>query len=235
MDVVKNKLKLKKIGWLILLCIGIILIIPTHSQALYLTNTKVKYSDSSDASIAKLKIYDTTAWYYTDYELYADEFLMLTDDPDGNLEAFCVENVGIVQTGEYELISVPVDLFTPAIVASNFLYGGTGWSKSLTQIVIWELVFDSGNIDIGDGNFKYIDGLSPAEVTTLNDILTHINDYDLLGPIGLAQSPRDIGFGSDGPSQNYLVSASVPDAGIMWLLGSAFIALGLFSRKKYRT
>ena len=63
--------------------------------------------------------------------------------------------------------------------------------------------------------------------------LTDVSHYNLLwqGPSGSADVYAKIRLIS-GPNSNADLPSSVPDADIMWLLGPAFIALGLLGRKK---
>jgi len=227
-----NKNNLTKGGWLILLCCLIILLSPKPSQAIILTNPDVNWK----VPIVYLDIFGNEAYYYTDYEITALEF-------DYNyIEAFCVENIGINADAGYELIDVPSsasdeDLMNAALIADQFFNGGVGWSKTATQLAIWEVVFDSisigGSFDLNSGNFKYT-GSTYDVAEILNGFIS--DTYKSTGGVVmLAHSPAVVDggeIGEDEISQDYLVGRSVPDASIMWLLGPAFIGLGLLGRKK---
>jgi len=222
-----------KVGFLILLCFGIVLLDTNYSQATPLTDPEVSWGDST----ANLTIDDQTATYYTDYYLDAEEF----EDP---MEAFCVENVGISDES-YELIPVETpsdeDLILAAKIADQYFNDPdfrAQYTKEEVQIAIWEIVFDSDND---------LDGSSTAFTynTSDSDALDHIQEivdsaaageFDFTGePIALAHSPADGTFIKPERSQDYLVGVSVPDVDIMWLLGPAFIALGILGRKKSRS
>jgi hypothetical protein len=237
-----KKFNFVKVGFMILLCFGIVLLGTNHSQATpYPAYPDAEVSWDRD-SYANLTIDGTQANYYTDYSLDLDPA-----DSELPLEAFCVENVGISDDG-YELIPVEDvsddDKLKAAIIADNYFnnpdFGSTNedgnfekYTKEEVQIAIWEIVFDDDD-DLGSGAFKYNSG-GPDDFDRADAqaIVNNAGDLDYTGgPISLAHSPAGTPLGDTMASQDYLVPRSVPDADIMWLLGPAFIMLGLLGRKK---
>ena len=207
---IKKKLKLTKASWLILMCFAIILLGANTSQATPLSNVSIGWSNID----WHLSI-DGQRGYYTNYTFYADEI--------GEKIAFCVENVGINDKASYELI-VPINS-DAANTASQFFYdSGFGYSQAATQIAIWDIVFDGADgLNVGHVRYDSNTGLYDE----IQAILASYTSYSLAGPIWQAHAPAE---GTCKNSQDYLVS--VPDASIMWLLGTALIMLGILGRKK---
>jgi len=206
---INKKFNVGKSSWLILLCFGIILLSAHPSRAIPLTGVSIGWSNVDWA----LSI-NSSSGYFTNYTFFANEI--------GGGPAFCVENVGINPNASYELIA-PTNT-TAANIASQFFYNSTfPYGQAATQIAIWEIVFDSNN-GLDAGIVQYNSGGA-----LLSDIEAILKSYTatLKGPIWQASAPA---AGTNTQSQDYLVS--VPDAGIMWLLGPAFIMLGLLGRKK---
>jgi hypothetical protein len=162
------------------------------------------------------------------------EYTLVTNDL-GNLTAFCVENALANDGISYELLPVPDDLYVPSLIADEFLNGGNsfGWTQEIAQIAIWETVFDT-NYDLTGGTFKLFSGLTDTEKAIVNAIFVSIQaeEFSLTGPLALAHSPADGLVGGVASSQDYIVSASVPDASLVWLLSPALIALGVVGRRR---
>ena len=221
-----KKINLSKGGWMILLCFGILFLIPNYSKALPLSDVKIGFSSETES------VFIIGQWrsVYTDYELYATEFKDVFGDTDGWLDAFCVENAFWTSGQLYALEPVPGNLFSARLIADKYWSGILGYNKEVTQLAIWEVAID-GDGDLGTGNFMY-SGDHKSKVET---IIAGLGSYSLSGnPIGFANSPP--GSNGVGISQDYLVKgASVPDANIILLLGPALICLGVFSRKPKRT
>ena len=208
----KRKFNLAKVIWLVFLCLGIAIISTDNSEALTMPIDVVDID------------YDTTVSgvsYYTRYWLETNM---------GRLDAFCVENVAALPVKQYELYQpIPTDLTTAARIASRY-YDGSVLSqigiindelqaKVSTQLAIWVNlgIISQGSIKDGDYLSRVAAILDPTIFS-----LGSISDS-----IWLARSP--IG-GAPGVGQDYLVS--IPDASIMFLLGSALLGLGLFGRKR---
>jgi len=219
-NVTNRKFNLLKVGWLILLCFGMIFIGANPSQALplELTNTYIYY----EGPAATVSIDGNPVTWLTHYFLYADQFKSIDDD--GVLTAFCVEEVQLQQGIGYALVAVPPSLYNAAVIASQYFSGGQNWSQTATQIAIWEAAFDSG-LNIDGGRFQY----SGTYQDQVEGILAMVNQSSITGSIALAQSPPETG---DGASQDYLVAYSVPDAAVMFLLGPALLGLGLLGRRR---
>ena len=208
---IKNKINLTKASWLILLYVGIILFSPNYSQAtvIPIDVNGILYAGPSAGTP-----------YYTQYWLDTVQL--------GILDAFCVEDAYANSSISYELVNViPGGLTTAAGIASRYFDGSVlalssinnqTEAKVATQLAIWQ------NLGIATTSDPYYSPL-------VSDIFYYLDFSSILDSIWLAESPAD-GYagGSSGKSQDYLVS--VPDADIMWLLGPAFIMLGLLGRKK---
>lgn len=206
-----RKFNFAKVAWLILLCFGITFISANYSQALPLplTETNVQWG----GTIVNVTFGSGYGNYYSDYKFKAKEL------NSGNwLEAFCVENATADGRLEYELIDVTSNLMKAAGIASEYFYGNHGWSKALAQVAIWKAAISG---------FVYKSGLSSAEEDILNNTITSAT-YGVSSSIGLVISPPGSQPGTS--SQDYLIS--VPDASIMFLLGSALVGLGLFGRRR---
>ena len=223
----KKKLNFAKVGWLILLCFGIIVIGANHSQA-----TEMPIPLAVDSILFDGPDYQMGAYtqYWLDTEMY------------DVLDAFCVEDYGLDATIGYELVNIddyiseiPDDLKAAAILASLYYNGAiealpqindSSEAKTAVQLAIWDVL----------GIFNYIDILGNtghyySQVQAVLDTIDGVDLNDVPSKIYLAESPADGHYGhSLGKSQDYLVS--VPDADIMWLLGTAFILLGFWGRKK---
>jgi hypothetical protein len=220
----KRKINFVKIVWLVLLCVGVTLFSANYSQALPLSNVKISSNTSE-------YVYILDGWrnVNTNYRLYADEFQTEFGDPDGWLDAFCVENAWWNSEEDYALEPLPSNLLNASLIADQYWHGSLS-DKRIAQLAIWEMAID-GDRDLGDGNFRY----NGTYVSSVQDIIDDLGSYSLSGnPIGFANSPP----GSAGleQSQNYLVKGvSVPDADIMLLLGTALLSLSLLSRKFKRS
>jgi hypothetical protein len=223
-----KKFNLAKVGWLILLCFGIIVLGANHSQAMEMPVPLAVDSILFGGP-------DGGTGFYTKYWLDTEMY--------GVLDAFCVEDYGLDATKGYELVNVedyiyeiPADLGTAAIIA-NLYYNGTigalpainaDEAKTAAQLAIWDVL----------GIFDYLGsypvtepGPYTAQVQAILEAIEGLDSSDIPSTIYLAESPADGHYGhSLGKSQDYLVS--VPDADIMWLLGTAFIVLGVLGRKK---
>lgn len=208
----KRKFKFAKVVWLILLCVGIAIISTDNSEA---TTMSIVVDDID---------YDTSVsgvGYYTRYWLETNM---------GRLDAFCVENADALPVQQYELYKpIPSDFNTAARIASRY-YDGSVLSqidiindelqaKVSTQLAIWV------NLGIISQNSIKDDDYLSRVVAILDS--ANFNLGSISESIWLARSP--IG-GAPGAGQDYLVS--VPDASIMFLLGSALLGLGLFGRKR---
>lgn len=205
----KRKFNLAKLVWLTLLCFGIIFFSANNSQALptpYHINVTNIIANGPSAGTP----------YLTQYWLDTEEF--------GVLDAFCVENVNANSGIDYALVSVPIGLSNAAGLA-NLYYNQSVLAlssidnqteaKVVTQLAIWQIL---GIATTTDSIYSSL----VADILALD--YTSYSDS-----IYLAQSPPN-GSTGPAPSQDYLVS--VPDASIMFLLGSAFMVLGLYGRKK---
>jgi len=201
--------KLGKAICLVLVGFGIMFLGLGNAQATPLTVTDITYQDARSLTLPS----GTNDWY-TKYFLHTEEY--------GELTAFCVEDADVDKSAEYELIGADGINAQAVEIASAYFSGGTGWDQGDAQIAIWELVFD-GNDGLNEGDVQY--GDSGDKVS---DILK--DSYSGSASVALAISPAD-GSGV-GPSQNYLVNVSVPDASIMFLLGPALISLGVMGRRK---
>lgn len=145
--------------------------------------------------------------YLTQYWLNTAEF--------GELDAFCVENENAFPVGDYELVDLPSSLSRVAEYASRYYDGSVlalGFASQLeakvaTQLAIWQ--------ELGIAE--------TTNATWANRVaqVLGINNLSISDSIYLAQSPT---------GQDYLVS--VPDASIMFLLGSGLLGLGLFGRRR---
>jgi len=217
---INKKLNLSKSVWLILLCFGIILVGANTSRAtvIPIDVNAILYAGPSAGT-----------GYYTQYWLDTDQF--------GVLDAFCVDHADADSDNSYELVDeIPSELTTAAGYASRYFDGSVLASlleidtnvdkmdaKVATQLAIWDI------LNIAHTSDPYY---SP-----LRDAVFEISNSSIIDSIWLAESPADgnASYGSTlgGGSQDYLVS--VPDAGIMWLLGPAFIAMGILGRKKSRS
>jgi hypothetical protein len=205
-----KKLNLLKGSWLILLCIGVILLSANYSRA----------------TTIPINVYDILfggpsggTGYYTEYWLDTEEF--------GVLDAFCVEDHGLDATIDYALVDVPTEKEYAAKIASRYFDGSIlaldiintqTEAKVSTQLAIWDVLTI----------FEYSEGLPYYyQVQAIEALADSSNISD---SIYLAQSPVN---GPPGPSQDYLVS--VPDASIMLLLGSSLMGLAVFSRKSKKS
>ena len=125
-----KKLNLSKGGWLILLCIGVILLGANHSQA---TTIPIHVNNI---------IFDLPSGgtpYYTQYWLDTEEF--------GVLDAFCVEEYGLDATIDYALVDDLTGKGIAAGIASRYFDGSVlalpvipnqTEAKVATQLAIWK-------------------------------------------------------------------------------------------------
>lgn len=205
----KRKLNLAKVVWLVFLCLGITFFSVNNSQALPITVNNI-ISDYPTAGTG----------YLTQYWLDTEEF--------GLLDAFCVEEVNALPVGGFELFPAPISgLLGDAAGIASLYFAGSVFAlpnittqeeaKVATQLAIWQWL---GIVSTSDSFYAPL----VSEILALD--FSSISDS-----IYLAQSPlTGLPGGSPGISQDYLVS--VPDASIMFLLGSALLGLGLFGRKR---
>lgn len=227
----EKKLNFAKFVSLILICVGVTFLGASNSQALPLTNPEVGWAQT----YLDVTFGEKTGNYYTDYKFMADEL--------GTewIEAFCVEDADALGNEMYELISLSNyineygsdyvtdyggDITAAAKVAREFFYGNqTDWTKTLTQIAVWELAFDS-TVDLKDGYFRLNSSLSDNDQSILDSILE--GSYSSTAGLGVVVSPPGGQLGDD--RQNFLVA--VPDASIVFLLGSAMLGVAIIGRKK---
>ena len=231
-----NKMNIVKGSWLIVLCLGIIILGANHAKATVMTKEAIIPLAVDDI------LYDGPNWETGVYTQYWLDTEML-----GVLDAFCVEEWGLDATIGYELVNVEEyaselgvsrpGLGKAAIIASLYFDGtiqklpeikDSDEAKTSTQFAIWDTL----------GVLDYLtrfpdDGHYTTQVKAIIDHVDNIGYDNSHIPISiyLAESPVD-GHpgGSYAPSQDYLVS--VPDANIMLLLGTAFIMLSFLVRKK---
>ena len=209
----KRKFNLAKVVWLVFLCLGIAIISTDNSEALTMSIDVVDIDYATTVSGVN---------YYTRY------WLETTDR--GRLDAFCIENVAALPVKDYELFQpIRTDLTTAARIASRY-YDGSVLSqigiindelqaKVSTQLAIWVDLRIISQSSIKDTDyFSRVAAILNSATFSLGSISDSI--WHARSPIG----------GDPGAGQDYLVS--IPDASIMFLLGSAFLGLGLFSRKR---
>jgi len=176
-----KKLNLLKGSWLILLCIGVILLGANYSRA----------------TTIPINVYDILfggpsggTGFYTEYWLATDEF--------GVLDAFCVEDYGLDAKIDYALVDVPTEKEYAAKIASRYFDGSVlaldiintqTEAKVSTQLAIWDVLTI---FDYSVAGLPYYNQVQAIEALAYN---SNISDS-----IYLAKSPVN---GPPGPSQDY--------------------------------
>jgi hypothetical protein len=152
---------------------------------------------------------------YTEYKFKATELGL------SYLDAFCIESVLVDSTSSYSLVSFNEyvntsdkkdDYLKAAKIASNFFYGNAlRWSKSATQIAIWNILFGT-------------EAAEESLQTLAQGIRDSISTIDWKGAVSVAK-------GHTPNSQDYFLPVSVPEPKTILLLGFGLFGL-LCTRKK---
>lgn len=167
---------------------------------------------------------------YGEYDLAID-WDKAGPEPYVPISGFCVENAWATSSDNqtYELL-LPYDSYVnAAYILSQYQAGQI--SAQAGQIATWEAILDPGNTDVQIGS-NFHANFTNSYTDEAESFLATMYTIDLSGfPVNnfrIARNP----VGSDPPNdyQDYIIS--VPDASIMFLLGPAFIMLGLLGRKK---
>jgi PEP-CTERM motif len=114
------------------------------------------------------------------------------------------------------------------LLGSN--YGQTttdGFMAALVQLAVWEVVFDSGSVDLTSGNFKYT-GLYADDVKALADnavAMAASGNYTSGYYLALSGDPH---FGE--PGQDFIFKT--PEPGTLLLMGLGIIGVAGLRRKK---
>ena len=217
----------KLIGVLI---IFVFLMVPFYASAdiiydvtLYLTADEHMASES----------FNSGAWHSYALDIEASSPLL------SSKEAFCVENAAMYWgSSKYTLVSLDeLYLYPEYNDAANIAEAYYETNKNAAQLAVWETIFDYGDWDLNNGNFRIKD----LAVDVFNNAGLDLGSLPDTTNWWLAVNPSNLSFNDDGavvmPSgtyQDFLVRKSVPEPASMLLFGSALIGLAVIGKKKFK-
>jgi len=189
--------------------------------------------DPSSSGLVHLPNLGDKNVYYGEYDLAID-----WDMGAYNYEAisgFCVENAYATS-----LNGIEYKLLTPSDLGPNYVYGAYildqylkgNISAQAGQLATWEAVMDPGSTDVTLTSTNFYTKFTNDYTAEANKFLNAMYNEGIGGFTGaaykIARNPVVSDPGTD--YQDYVIS--VPDASLMFLLGSALLGLGLFGRRR---
>jgi hypothetical protein len=166
--------------------------------------------------------------YYGQYNLQID----WDKSGPGNYEpisGFCVEDVDSPPANNqiYELIAPTGKYLDAAYILSQYEAGNI--TAQAAQIAVWEVVMDTDN-NVYTGDFHAT--FSNAYTIDAQSFLTSMNIGGFTGS-GYYIARNPVGVDPPARYQDYVIH--VPDASIMYLLGTALLCLGMLGRRKSKS